>query len=227
MSAKMEGSFYRHNDEHKTSYSNKKSSREVQSEGSTEGGDFNNRGWERREGGEWDFRSGSDWVQQNYLYTGKLSTSDKSCLCNEMTMSKILIIIFTLLNLTMIASGGVVFTLGLTGYWRNHNNFSQLMVGSSCLMCWGTLATTFDILALLGIFQKKKKLILPWLLWYILEVLAVVGMVMLATVYTDTFYCLPLLVKPILTVYAWFNVRHVYKHSLRTFYSRNIDMSFY
>ena len=94
-------------------------------------------------------------------------------------------------------------------------------------MCWGTLATTFDILALLGIFQKKKKLILPWLLWYILEVLAVVGMVMLATVYTDTFYCLPLLVKPILTVYAWFNVRHVYKHSLRTFYSRNIDMSFY
>ena len=32
-------------------------------------------------------------------------------------------------------------------------------------MCWGTLATTMDVLALLGIFQGKKTLVLPWLLW--------------------------------------------------------------
>ena len=34
-----------------------------------------------------------------------------------------------------------------------------------CLVCWGTLATTMDILALLGIQQGKKGLVMPWLLW--------------------------------------------------------------
>ena len=89
-------------------------------------------------------------------------------------------------------------------------------------MCWGTLATTFDILALLGIFQKKRRLILPWLLWYVLEVVTVMGLVMMSIVYTDIYYFVALLVKPIITVFAWFNVRFVYKNSLRTFYSKNL-----
>ena len=37
-------------------------------------------------------------------------------------------------------------------------------------MCWGLLATTMDILALLGIYKGKKNLVLPWLLWYLLEI---------------------------------------------------------
>ena len=90
-------------------------------------------------------------------------------------------------------------------------------------MCWGTLSTTFDILALLGIYQKKRKLLLPWLVWYMLEVVAVVGLVMMSTVYSDTFYLLPVLVKPLVTIFAWFNVRYVYKSSLRKFYSRNLS----
>ena len=80
---------------------------------------------------------------------------------------------------------------------------------------------------LLYLFQRKRRLLLPWLLWYMVEVVTVVGFVMLATVYTDTLYLLPFLVKPLVTVYTWFNVRYVYKTSLRTFYSRNLDMSFY
>ena len=98
-------------------------------------------------------------------------------------------------------------------------------VGSSCFMCWGTLSTTFDILALLGIYQKKRKLLLPWLVWYMLEVVAVVGLVMMSTVYSDsdTLYLLPVLVKPLVTIFAWFNVRYVYKSSLRKFYSRNLS----
>ena len=40
-----------------------------------------------------------------------------------------------------------------------------LQIGSSCLMCWGLLASTMDILALVGIYQGKKSLVLPWLLW--------------------------------------------------------------
>ena len=155
-----------------------------------------------------------------------------------------MLVIFILINLSMIACGGVVFTLGLTGYWANNPNFAYLMViklrdnflgqtkkchsakvGSSCFMCWGTLSTTFDILALLGIYQKKRKLLLPWLVWYMLEVVAVVGLVMMSTVYSDsdTLYLLPVLVKPLVTIFAWFNVRYVYKSSLRKFYSRNLS----
>ena len=70
-------------------------------------------------------------------------------------ISKVMIIIFTLVNLVMIGAGGVVFTLGLTGYWADDQRFSHLMVGASSLMCWGTLATSFDVLALLGIFQGR------------------------------------------------------------------------
>ena len=89
-----------------------------------------------------------------------------------MWISKLMIILFTVTNLLLIAGGGVVFTLGLTGYWSHQEMFSYIMVGSSCLMCWGTLATTMDVLALLGIFQKKKRMILPWLLWYVWDVMA-------------------------------------------------------
>ena len=50
---------------------------------------------------------------------------------------------------------------------------------------------------------------------------------MLATVYTDTFYLLPILLKPLVTIFAWFNIRYVYKSSLRKFYSRNLEVSYY
>ena len=118
-------------------------------------------GYSCRDGGEWDFRSGEDWAQrgtQQGAISGHLPISqspEKSCLCSELAMSKALISIFILFNLTMIAVGGVVFTLGLSGYWT-HRHLAHLITGSSCLMCWGTLATTFDTLALLGIVQVRS-----------------------------------------------------------------------
>ena len=119
-------------------------------------------GYSCRDGGEWDFRSGEDWAQrgaqQGAAISGHLpvpQSSEKSCLCSELAMSKALISIFILFNLTMIAVGGVVFTLGLSGYWT-HRHLAHLITGSSCLMCWGTLATTFDTLALLGIVQVSR-----------------------------------------------------------------------
>ena len=39
-----------------------------------------------------------------------------------------MIIIFTITNLLLIACGGVVFTLGLTGYWSTTQIFSYIMV---------------------------------------------------------------------------------------------------
>ena len=48
------------------------------------------------------------------------------------------------------------------------------------------------------------------------------GLVMMSMVYTDIYYFVALLIKPIITVFAWFNVRFVYKNSLRTFYSKNL-----
>ena len=107
------------------------------------------REWERREGGEWDFRGGSDWRrpgpggedwgQEEIIFTQILSvispnvnqsaTAKRSCcLCSEKKVSKVMLVIFILINLTMIACGGVVFTLGLTGYWADNPHFAYLMV---------------------------------------------------------------------------------------------------
>ena len=56
------------------------------------------------------------------------SVKSPSCLCSEKKVSKVMLVIFILINLSMIACGGVVFTLGLTGYWANNKHFAYLMV---------------------------------------------------------------------------------------------------
>ena len=48
--------------------------------------------------------------------------------CSYLWISKMMIIIFTITNLLLIACGGVVFTLGLTGYWSTTQIFSYIMV---------------------------------------------------------------------------------------------------
>ena len=57
-----------------------------------------------------------------------VSVKRPSCLCSEKMVSKVMLVIFILINLSMIACGGVVFTLGLTGYWANNPHFAYLMV---------------------------------------------------------------------------------------------------
>ena len=57
-----------------------------------------------------------------------VSTKRPSCLGSEKKVSKVMLVIFILINLSMIACGGVVFTLGLTGYWTNNPHFAYLMV---------------------------------------------------------------------------------------------------
>ena len=47
-------------------------------------------------------------------------------------------------------------SFALTNFREGEELFTFVMVGSSCLMCWGTLATTFDTLALLGIVQVRS-----------------------------------------------------------------------
>ena len=100
-----------------------------------------------RDGGEWDFRSGgshwnsegeergtgpglmldcagfegSRWQLQQHM------PNSTGC-CSYLWISKLMIIIFTLTNLLTIACGGVVFTLGLTGYWSTLQIFSYIMV---------------------------------------------------------------------------------------------------
>merc|ERR1712025_594009 len=113
---------------------------------------------------------------------------------------KILVTIFAVSNLGIIATGGVGFTLGLVDYWSDQDLFTSVMIGSSCLMCWGTLGTTMDVLALLGIYQGKKTLVLPWLLWYVLEVITYIAVALVFVVYTEKFYVLPVLLKTVVTI---------------------------
>ena len=84
-------------------------------------------------------------------------------------------------------------------------------------MCWGLLASTMDILALLGLYQGKKALVLPWLLWYVLEVVTYVTVALVFIVYTDKLYILPILAKTVVTIVTWVNVRRVYNNSLGHF----------
>ena len=102
-----------------------------------------------------------------------------------------------------------------------------LQIGSSCLMCWGLLASTMDILALLGLVQGKKALVLPWLLWYVLEVVTYVTVALVFIVYTDKLYILPILAKTVVTIVTWVNVRRVYNNSFGTFYTKETEAIIY
>ena len=94
-------------------------------------------------------------------------------------------------------------------------------------MCWGLLATTMDILALLGIYKGKKNLVLPWLLWYLLETATYSAVVVVFIVFTKTFYILPLLLKTLLTVITWINVKRIYNNSFGTFYTKSTEAIIY
>ena len=94
-------------------------------------------------------------------------------------------------------------------------------------MCWGLLATTMDILALLGIYKGKKNLVLPWLLWYLLEIATYSAVVVVFIVFTQTFYILPLLLKTILTLITWISVKRIYNNSFGTFYTKSTEAIIY
>ncbi len=66
-----------------------------------------------------------------------------------------------------VSAGGVGYTLGLIGYFDGDNIYMLVMICSSCLVCWGTLGTTLDLLGLLGLYQGKRVLLLPWLVWWV------------------------------------------------------------
>ena len=84
-----------------------------------------------------------------------------------------------------------------------------------------------DILALLGIYKGKKTLVLPWLLWYLLEIATYSAVVVVFIVFTRTFYILPLLLKTILTVITWINVKRIYNNSFGTFYTKSTEAIIY
>ena len=110
-------------------------------------------------------------------------------------------------------------------------------------MCWGMLASTMDILALIGIYQGKKKLVLPWLLWwvekhgkdeitfnimrYVLEVVTYIAVSLVFIVYTEKVYILPVLAKTVVTIITWINMKRVYKNSFGTFYTKETEAIIY
>ena len=76
-----------------------------------------------------------------------------------------MIIIFTVTNLCLIAGGGVVFTLGLTGYWAHQEMFSYIMVR------WETQAVEMVLTLPLSLRLAPAALCVgalsppPWMFW--------------------------------------------------------------
>ena len=56
---------------------------------------------------------------------------------------------------------------------------------------------------------------------YMLEVITFVSVVMVSVVYTETFFLLPLLIKTILTLFTWFNVKNIHGNSFGKFYTED------
>merc|ERR1719233_633890 len=156
------------------------------------------------------------------IETGKEKDVD-SCCCGQVTVVKTLITVLALINLALVATGCLGISLTLLEHWSKQHLFTPVMAASGVLLCWGTFAITMDVLVLLGISQGRKVLLLPWLVWYILEVITFAAVVLISVVYTKTFLLMPLLIKTILTTVTWFQVRNIYQNSFGSFYTRNTN----
>ena len=110
--------------------------------------EFSNREWKdsrkwgkllrEREGGEWDLRSGNTWGDQgvNLSDIGHSMVTEESMkeedefplwCCSQLRAVNILITIFAMINLGLMATGCVGFTLCLVEYWSEHL-FTSFMV---------------------------------------------------------------------------------------------------
>ena len=92
-----------------------------------------------REGGEWDLRRGRGWGEGG---VGSLESGDTSitvvsmneeeektiCCSGDLAGIKILITLSGVINLGIIAAGGVGFTLGLVEGWSDKDLFTSTMV---------------------------------------------------------------------------------------------------
>ena len=80
-----------------------------------------------REGGEWDLRSGNGWREHKVSLSeiGDIAVTEDSmkeedgftlCCCEQLVAVNALIIIFALINLVLVTTGCVGFTLSLVEY---------------------------------------------------------------------------------------------------------------
>ena len=62
---------------------------------------------------------------------------------------------------------------------------------------------------------------------YLLEIATYSAVVVVFIVFTQTCYILPLLLKTILTVITWINVKRIYNNSFGTFYTKSTEAIIY
>ena len=91
----------------------------------------------REEGGEWGLKS--VWEGGRVACSESGFTDDtedmkyeedgsRVCCCDAVSGVKILVTLFAVINLGIIATGGVGFTLGLVDYWSDQDLFTSVMV---------------------------------------------------------------------------------------------------
>ena len=62
---------------------------------------------------------------------------------------------------------------------------------------------------------------------YLLEIATYSAVVVVFIVFTQTFYILPLLLKTLLTLLTWINVKRIYNNSFGTFYTKSTEAIIY
>ena len=62
---------------------------------------------------------------------------------------------------------------GLRGYLHKinpfHSYFFPVLIAASFSVCYALLSLTTDALAMLALQRRNRELLLPWLIWYILD----------------------------------------------------------
>ena len=97
--------------------------------GSKGGGKPEHMIWES-DGGEWDLRSGRELVDgMGVRMDVELESNNQTVFClDERRLVTVVVILFALINLAIIATGGVGFTLCLVNYWKDQDVLTYVMV---------------------------------------------------------------------------------------------------
>ena len=93
------------------------------------GGKLEHMIWES-DGGVWDLRSGRELVDgMGVRMDVELDSNNQTVFClDERRLVTVVVILFALVNLAIIATGGVGFTLCLVNYWKEKDVLTYVMV---------------------------------------------------------------------------------------------------
>merc|ERR1711860_196333 len=86
----------------------------------------------------------------------------------------------------------------------------SVLIAASFSVCYALLSVTTDALGMLALQLRSRELLLPWLIWYILDMAIYMSVMVLIITFLNNYLILLVIFKIVWTLFVWVNIRDLY-----------------